>query len=120
MPTSDVLSESQPSTYVKDLGFNVFFDTSSTDRIHIASSDSRFTDSDGERPGIRLVVSSNPLSADYNPAVFNRIVRTFRDHPNLTLPDGFSEVPEKQRHIAHRLSVIVDHLREAQQKDGEP
>jgi hypothetical protein len=33
------------------------------------------TEEDGSKPGLRIVFSSNPESADYNPGNFNRMAR---------------------------------------------
>jgi hypothetical protein len=47
-------------------------------RMLLVTSDPRFTDEKGEKPGLRTVFSANPKSADYDPAQFNRIARAMR------------------------------------------
>lgn len=84
--------------------FNVFWQKTQPDRFHFATNDARFTDEKGERPGIRLVVSCNPRSADYNPATFNRLGRFFAEQGW----DGPAQVPLHRRQLADRWGLIVD------------
>ena len=72
-------------------------------RVLLATSDPRFTDENGEKPGLRTVFSANPKSADYDPAQFNRIARALRQ-AGLDAPD---EVPVRPRQIKQRRSVIA-------------
>ena len=58
--------------------FTAFWDPGQPDRIHLATADDRFTDENGAKPGIRIVFSSNPGSADYNPGSYNRVARALR------------------------------------------
>lgn len=68
----------------------------------MATNDPLFTDEQGDRPGIRVVFSSNPRSADYNPATFNRLARAL-DAAGVAAP---SPVPVHPRHLRHRDGVI--------------
>jgi hypothetical protein len=72
-------------------------------RMLLVTSDPRFTDEKGEKPGLRTVFSANPKSADYDPAQFNRIARAMRS-AGLDAPD---EVPVRPRQIKKRRSVIA-------------
>ncbi len=56
---------------------------SDPERIHLATNRSDIVDDAGEKPGLRIVFSNNPNSADYNPGNFNRISRwlTANDKP---------------------------------------
>lgn len=56
-------------------GLNVWWNPSDPDRIHLATSQPDIVDDHGEKPGLRIVFSSNPNSADFNPGNFNRIAR---------------------------------------------
>lgn len=73
------------------------------DRIHLVLTDPRLVDSQGEKPGLRLVLSSNPRSADYSPANFNRCGRLLR---SLGMPAPAADVEEQQRHLRYRDKVI--------------
>lgn len=96
--------------YIEEVKFRVFLDTKQPDRVHIASKDERFVNAKGDSPGIRFVASSNPLSADYNPNVYNRVIRAWKAE-GWSLPQGMDEVQEKRRHMTDRIALIVDHLR---------
>lgn len=73
-------------------------------RIHLTTGDPRFADENGSRLGLRVVFSSNPRSADYNPGNFNRCARALADAgidaPNL--------VPVHPRHLKQRSGVIAE------------
>ena len=69
----------EPKTYLTIDGFSAFWHDSQPDRIHLATKDPRFVDEHGTKPGIRIVFSANPASADYNPANFNRVARALRE-----------------------------------------
>jgi hypothetical protein len=84
--------------------FNIFWSPAQPDRIHMATNDPAFVDEQGVRPGIRIVVSSNPRSVDYNPATFNRLARALRS-AGAEAPD---EVPLYQRHLRYRDAVIKE------------
>lgn len=72
-------------------------------RIRFCVAASGFADIDGAKPGMVLVWSSNPKSADYNPRYFNRGSRYLAakglPHPN--------EVPERSRRLSARLKEIL-------------
>ena len=74
------------------------------DRVHLTTGDPRFTDESGGRAGLRVVFSSNPRSADYNPGNFNRIARALAE-AGIAAPE---EVPVHQRHLRSRDQVIKD------------
>lgn len=88
-------------TYLTIDGFNAFWHDGQPDRIHLAVNDARFVDEHGEKPGIRIVFSSNPASADYNPANFNRIARALRA-VGAPAPD---DVPVASRKLKERPGV---------------
>lgn len=72
-------------------------------RMLLATSDPRFTDEKGEKPGLRTIFSANPKSADYDPAQFNRIARALRK-AGLDAPD---EVTVRPRQMKQRRAVIA-------------
>lgn len=76
---------------------------SQPDRIHLVLTDPRLVDSKGEKPGLRLVLSSNPKSADYSPANFNRCARLLR---SLDMPAPAEDVEEHPRHLRYRDKII--------------
>jgi hypothetical protein len=47
--------------------------------IHLVVVDPELVDENRERPNLRLRFNAEPNSADYNPAVFNRLARYLRD-----------------------------------------
>jgi hypothetical protein len=49
-------------------------------RIHMATNDPSITDEHGDKPGLRIVFSSDRASAGYNPGNFNRLARLLRSH----------------------------------------
>jgi hypothetical protein len=73
-------------------------------RIHLTTGDPRFTDENGGRLGLRVVFSSNPRSADYNPGNFNRCARALAD-AGIAAPDL---VPVHPRHLKQRSGVIAE------------
>jgi len=89
---------SSPITY--------FWDPSEPDRIHLWIKDERFTDSEGERPGIWNVYSINPRSADYSPSNFNRVARALRAEER---PAPAGDAPELDRRLRNRQRLIDDH-----------
>ena len=56
-------------------GFSVWWHKDTPDRIRMATSDPAIRGEDGDKPGLQVVFSSNPRSADYHPANFNRLAR---------------------------------------------
>jgi hypothetical protein len=83
--------------------FTLWFDQKAGDSIHLTSGDPRFTDENHERPGLRVVFSSNPNSADYNPGNFNRCARVLKS-AGKAAPE---EVPLESRRLADRSKVKV-------------
>lgn len=82
---------------------NLWWSDTQPDRIHLVLTDPRLVDSNGEKPGLRLVLSSNPKSADYSPANFNRSARLLR---SLGMPAPAEDVAEHPRHLRYRDSLI--------------
>lgn len=56
-------------------GLTVWWSAKEPERIHLTTNRDDMVDDQGEKPGLRIVFSSNPESADYNPGNFNRIAR---------------------------------------------
>ena len=83
---------------------NLWWHESQPDRIHLILADPRLVDAEGEKPGLRLVLSCNPKSADYSPANFNRCARVLR---GLGMPAPDQDVPEHPRHLKFRDKVIA-------------
>lgn len=72
------------------------------DRIIVtthAADRSRFSDANGNRRGLQIVWSANPMSADYHPANYNRAARALRA-AGVPAPD---EVPERSRRLRDRV-----------------
>lgn len=67
-------------------GLNVWWNPSDPERIHLATNRTDIVDDAGEKPGLRIVFSSNPKSADYNPGNFNRISRWLADNEKPAPP----------------------------------
>lgn len=82
---------------------NVWWSATEPERVHFVVADSRLTDEHGEKPGLRLVFSANPKSADYNPANFNRCARMLRA-AGKPAPDA--DVPEHKRHLRYRDALL--------------
>src|SRR4051812_28700374 len=78
---------------------NLWWSADQPDRVHLAFQDPLFAEMDGTRPGLRVVFSSNPRSADYNPGNFNRCARRLRA---LGRPAPASDAPEYPRHLKRR------------------
>jgi len=74
------------------------------DRVHVTSGDPQFTDENGEKPGLRIVFSSNPKSADYNPGSFNRVARALADADIAAPP----LVEVRPRHLRYRDAIITE------------
>lgn len=94
--------EQSSPTYLIIDGFKAFWHASQPDRMHLAIDDARFVDENGEKPGIRIVFSSNPASADYNPANFNRLARALREQG---APAPAEDVPVASRKLKDRIAV---------------
>lgn len=86
--------------------FTLWWRENDPDRIHLTTNDPRFLDEHGSRPGIRIVVSSNPRSADYNPATFNRCSRALAAAGRPAPP----EVEVHSRKLAERPSGTTPSL----------
>lgn len=67
-------------------GLNVWWNPSDPERIHLATNRTDILDDAGEKPGLRIVFSNNPKSADYNPGNFNRISRWLADNEKPAPP----------------------------------
>jgi hypothetical protein len=75
--------------------------------FHVVVSDSRFSHQSAQE-GLRFVAEASPLSANYNPREFNRILGAFHEQGQLT---DWQEIPEHERHIVRRTQLIIDYLR---------
>lgn len=82
----------------------VWWSSTQADRVHVTTGDPQFTDENGERAGLRIVFSSNPRSADYNPGNFNRVARAL-DAVGIAAP---ATVAVHQRHLRSRNQVIAE------------
>lgn len=82
----------------------VWWSPTQPDRVHVTTSDTQFTDENGEKAGLRVVFSSNPRSADYNPGNFNRVARAL-EGADIPAP---SPVPMHPRHLRSRSQVIAE------------
>jgi hypothetical protein len=97
-PAGNYIVLGQPPHHV-----NIWWDQKNPDSIHLTSSDPGFTDEDGGKPGFRVVFSSNPRSADYSPANFNRCSRALA----ASGKSAPAEVPVLSRKLADRPAVIA-------------
>jgi hypothetical protein len=59
----------------------------------------RFTDEHGTKPGLHLIYDTNPGSADYNPAYFNRFGRKLREYGKVAPAE---DVPLASRRLKDR------------------
>lgn len=75
--------------------------------FHLATDDDRFTHPE-RGPGLHFVAHSSPLSANYNPLQYNRLLAGFQGQGHLT---DWSPIPEHDRHISKRVALIVAYLR---------
>lgn len=96
---------------ITDISFDAYWDTNKPNRWHLVTGDERFG------KGFWFVVTSNPLSADYRPREFNRGLRAFQNLGVWLHPEA-KEAPEYNRHIAERIGVIVQHLRDSARDAG--
>lgn len=85
--------------------FTLWFDQRDGTSIHLttATDDPRLVDEEGKRPGLRVVFSSNPRSADYNPGNFNRCARALA----AAGKPAPAEVPLHPRHLSKRTQVTA-------------
>jgi hypothetical protein len=79
-------------------GLKVWWQEKEPERIHLTTDRPDISDEDGQKAGLRIVFSSNPASADYNPGNFNRMARWLRQH-GKSAPD---EVPLGSRLLRDR------------------
>lgn len=87
--------------YLKvDKTVTIWWDSKQPTRIHYTTNDPRFADAAGEKPGIRIVFSSDPKSADFNPNNFNRCARALRAAGKPAPP---RDVPEGSRRLRDRV-----------------
>ena len=84
-------------------GFSVWWDPTQPERFRMAIADPTLVDENGEKPGLQVVFSANPKSADYNPASFNRFARRFRQQ----LGQGPADAPIHSRRLTARTQVIA-------------
>jgi hypothetical protein len=75
-------------------GFYVWFHEDTPDRIRLATNNPDIVGDDGEKPGLQIVFSSNPRSADYHPANFNRMARWLELH-HEPHPDAIPIAPRQ-------------------------
>lgn len=91
----------------------VWYDPS-TESISILCDDPRLTDENGNANGLRVSVNGNGKSADYNPAVQNRLARFLR----LVGKVAPADVPIKKRQLSLRPQVIAELTAESTTKIG--
>jgi hypothetical protein len=96
--------------------FTLWFDQKAGDSIHLTTGDHRFVDEHGERPGLRIVFSSNPNSADYNPGNFNRSARVLKA-AGKAAPD---EIPLASRRLSDRPRVKAALQNPATRQEADP
>lgn len=94
---------------------NLWWTDKEPDRIHLVLTDHRLVDGAGEKPGLRLVLSSNPKSADYSPANFNRCARLLR---SMGMPAPAEDVEEHPRHLRYRDALIAEVAGSGKSKTG--
>lgn len=91
--------------YITVGGINIWWQPAHPTRVHYVTNDSTFTDAQGSRPGIRIVFSDDPMSADYSPANFNRCSRALRAAGKPAPPE---DVPELSRRLRDRFVGPLD------------
>ena len=79
-------------------GLKVWWNASQPERIHLATNRDDMVDDQGEKPGLRIVFSSSPESADYNPGNFNRVARWLKANGK----PAPAEVEKKSRRLRDR------------------
>lgn len=87
--------------YVNVEGATIWWRADEPSRIHYTTDSPEFTDATGDRPGIRVVFSADPLSADYNPTNFNRAARRLREAGK---PAPAADIPEPSRRLRDRFT----------------
>jgi hypothetical protein len=100
------------------LDLNVFLDPGNSRRILIWTRNGAktpFRDEHGAKPGFKLTVSADTLSADYDPANYNRFLRALHEagvgldvHP----------VPVHSRRLADRWGLIEQLVRAMRHQAG--
>jgi hypothetical protein len=97
----DTMSASQvpAGDYLTVDGLTIWWRPDDPARIHYTTNNRVFTDVAGERPGIRVVFSADPMSADYSPRNFNRAARALRQASKPAPPD----IPEPSRRLRDRF-----------------
>lgn len=83
-------------------------DSKDPERIRVFIHWDGFTDHKGERPGMQIVFSSNPKSADYNPNNFNRCMRILEKQAGEL--KGSNTVPIHSRLLRLRDRWIREYL----------
>lgn len=78
--------------------FNVWWHPDEPDRIRLATNDEDITDENEAHPGLQVVFSSNPDSADYHPGNFNRMARWLEKNEKPAPPT----VEKKSRRLRDR------------------
>jgi hypothetical protein len=94
-----------PGDYLIVDGVTLWWRDDDPGRIHYTTNSPMFTDPNGDRPGIRVVFSSDPLSADYSPTNFNRASRALRAAGKPAPPP--TDVPEPSRRLRDRFSSTL-------------
>ena len=93
------------------LDLNVFVDPGNPKRILIWTRngvDTPFRDEHGEKPGFKLTVSADPLSADYDPGNYNRFLRAL--HKDEIALDVHL-VPVRSRRLRDRWALLESALK---------
>lgn len=88
---------SKDGDYVTVDGVTVWWQAKQPNEIHFTVNDNDFWHAD-TGPGLRVVFSSNPKSANYHPGNFNRCARVLKKY-GKSAPD---EVPEGPRRLDKR------------------
>lgn len=89
---------SEGGDYVKVTGATIWWKADTPDQIHLTFDDPDFTHPNTQ-PGMRVVFSSNPNSANYHPANFNRCRAVLSKYGKSAPPD---EAEEKDRRLDKR------------------
>jgi len=85
------------------LTFNVYLDPNDSGRMLLWSNDPQLTDAHGAKPGIKLCYSTDPDSADYSPANYNRLLRWLHRQGKYL---DVVEVPEHSRRLMDRWGLL--------------
>lgn len=84
---------------------SIWWSEKQPDRMTLTINDPRITAADGTKPGLRVVFSANPKSADYSPSNYNRCRRLLK---KIGAPHPAEDIPEHPRHLRYRDAVIAD------------